>query len=86
MVVGTLVFAIEALYYFVARLLHYQTYRITGSLGLAALLFSSHSISPATQRGALHRDAEPQQSNRPPPDEHKNRSGHDANDFVAERG
>jgi sigma-B regulation protein RsbU (phosphoserine phosphatase) len=40
MVVGTLVFAIEALYYFVARLLHYQTYRITGSLGLAALLFS----------------------------------------------
>jgi len=40
MVVGTLVFAIEALYYFVAHLLHYQTYRITGSLGLAALLFS----------------------------------------------
>jgi phosphoserine phosphatase RsbU/P len=40
MVVGTLVFAIEALYFNVARLLHYQTYRITGSLGLAALLFS----------------------------------------------
>ena len=40
MVVGTLVFAIEALYFSVARLLHYQTYRITGSLGLAALLFS----------------------------------------------
>ena len=33
MVVGTLVFAIEALYFNVARLLHYQTYRITGSLG-----------------------------------------------------
>jgi sigma-B regulation protein RsbU (phosphoserine phosphatase) len=40
MVVGTLVFAIEALYYFIAQLLHYHTYRITGSLGLAALLFS----------------------------------------------
>jgi sigma-B regulation protein RsbU (phosphoserine phosphatase) len=39
-VVGTLIFAMEALYYNVARLLHYQTYRITGSLGLAALLFS----------------------------------------------
>ena len=40
MVVGTLVFAVEGLYYSVARLLHYQTYRITGSMGLAALLFA----------------------------------------------
>ncbi len=39
-VVGTLIFALEALYFTVARLLHYQTYRITGSLGLAFLLFS----------------------------------------------
>jgi hypothetical protein len=33
MVVGTLVFAIEAQYFNVARVLHYQMYRITGSLG-----------------------------------------------------
>jgi sigma-B regulation protein RsbU (phosphoserine phosphatase) len=40
MVVGTLVFATDALYFNVARLFHYQIYRITGSVGLAALLFS----------------------------------------------
>ena len=40
MIVGTLVFATDALYFNVARLFHYQIYRITGSLGLAALLFS----------------------------------------------
>ena len=39
-VVGTLVFALEGLYFTVARLLHHQTNRITGSLGLAALLFA----------------------------------------------
>jgi sigma-B regulation protein RsbU (phosphoserine phosphatase) len=40
MIVGTLVFAADALFFNLARLFHYQTYRITGSLGLAALLFS----------------------------------------------
>jgi len=40
MVVGTLVFAADALYFNVARLFHYPAYRITGSVGLAALLFS----------------------------------------------
>jgi phosphoserine phosphatase RsbU/P len=40
MVVGTLVFATDALYFNLARLFHYQVYRITGSVGLAALLFS----------------------------------------------
>jgi phosphoserine phosphatase RsbU/P len=39
-VAGTLIFAMEALYFNIARLLHYQVYRITGTLGLAALLFS----------------------------------------------
>jgi phosphoserine phosphatase RsbU/P len=39
-VVGTLVFGIEALYYSLSFVLHYQTWRITGSLGLAVLLFS----------------------------------------------
>jgi uncharacterized membrane protein YgdD (TMEM256/DUF423 family) len=42
MVVGTLVFAGEALYFSLSRLLHYHspTTRLTGSLGLAVLLFS----------------------------------------------
>jgi sigma-B regulation protein RsbU (phosphoserine phosphatase) len=40
MVVGTLVFALEALYFNLARLFHYQPPRITGSLGLAVLLCS----------------------------------------------
>ena len=40
MVVGTLVFAADALYFNVARLFNYPAYRITGSVGLAALLFS----------------------------------------------
>jgi sigma-B regulation protein RsbU (phosphoserine phosphatase) len=40
MVVGTLVFATDALYFNLARLFHYPAYRITGSVGLAALLFS----------------------------------------------
>jgi sigma-B regulation protein RsbU (phosphoserine phosphatase) len=40
MVVGTLVFATDALYFNLARLFHYPVYRITGSVGLAALLFS----------------------------------------------
>jgi phosphoserine phosphatase RsbU/P len=40
MVIGTLVFATDALYFNVARLFNYPAYRITGSLGLAALLFS----------------------------------------------
>jgi len=42
MVVGTLVFAAEALYFSLSRLLHYHTptTRLTGSLGLAVLLFS----------------------------------------------
>jgi phosphoserine phosphatase RsbU/P len=39
-VVGTLIFAIESLYYNLSFVFHYQTWRITGSLGLAALLFS----------------------------------------------
>ncbi len=38
MVVGTLVFAIEAIHFSISRALHYQTWPITGSLGLAALL------------------------------------------------
>jgi sigma-B regulation protein RsbU (phosphoserine phosphatase) len=37
---GTLIFAIEALYYTLSFVFHYQTWRITGSLGLAVLLFS----------------------------------------------
>jgi sigma-B regulation protein RsbU (phosphoserine phosphatase) len=42
MIVGTLVFAAEALYYSLSPLLHYHTptSRFTGSLGLAVLLFS----------------------------------------------
>jgi sigma-B regulation protein RsbU (phosphoserine phosphatase) len=40
MVVGTFVFAVEALHFSVSRALNYQTWPITGSLGLAALLFS----------------------------------------------
>jgi sigma-B regulation protein RsbU (phosphoserine phosphatase) len=40
MIIGTLVFATDALYFNVARLFHYPAYRITGSVGLAALLFS----------------------------------------------
>lgn len=42
MVVGTLVFAAEALYFNLSRLLHYHTptTRLTGSLGLAVLLCS----------------------------------------------
>ena len=42
MVVGTLAFAAEALYFSLSRLLHYHTptTRFTGSLGLAVLLFS----------------------------------------------
>ena len=42
MVVGTLVFAAEALYFSLSRLLHYHTptTRLTGSLGFAVLLFS----------------------------------------------
>jgi sigma-B regulation protein RsbU (phosphoserine phosphatase) len=42
MIVGTLVFAAEALYYSLSRFLHYHTpaTRITGSLGFAVLLFS----------------------------------------------
>jgi sigma-B regulation protein RsbU (phosphoserine phosphatase) len=40
MIAGTLVFANEALYFSVAHLLRYPTYRITGSLALATLLFS----------------------------------------------
>jgi sigma-B regulation protein RsbU (phosphoserine phosphatase) len=39
-VVGTLVFALEALYFNVVSALHYRTAPITGALGLAALLFS----------------------------------------------
>jgi sigma-B regulation protein RsbU (phosphoserine phosphatase) len=39
-VVGTLVFAVEALYYNLSFVFHYQTWRITDPLGLAALLFS----------------------------------------------
>ena len=37
---GTLIFAIEALYYTLSFVFHYQTWRTTGSLGLAVLLFS----------------------------------------------
>jgi sigma-B regulation protein RsbU (phosphoserine phosphatase) len=40
MIIGTLVFATDALYFNLARIFNYHTYRITGSLGLAALLFS----------------------------------------------
>lgn len=40
MVVGTLVFALEALYFNLARPLHYHTTRPTGTFGLAVLLFS----------------------------------------------
>ncbi len=42
MLVGTLVFAVEALYFSLSRLLHFHTptTRLTGSLGLAVLLFS----------------------------------------------
>jgi sigma-B regulation protein RsbU (phosphoserine phosphatase) len=39
-VTGTMIFALEALYFNIARLMHYQLYRITGTIGLAALLFS----------------------------------------------
>jgi phosphoserine phosphatase RsbU/P len=40
MIAGTLVFANEALYFSVAHLFRHPTYRITGSLALATLLFS----------------------------------------------
>ena len=40
MVVGTLIFAIEALYYYVSLFFHFQIWRITGSLSLGALFFS----------------------------------------------
>jgi len=40
MVVGTLVFAIEALHFNLSRAFHYPTWRVTGSLGLAVFLFS----------------------------------------------
>jgi len=39
-VIGTLVFALEALYFNLANTLHVRTYPITGSLGFAALLFA----------------------------------------------
>ena len=39
-VIGTLAFALEALYFNVCRAFHYPTAPITGSLGLAILLFS----------------------------------------------
>jgi sigma-B regulation protein RsbU (phosphoserine phosphatase) len=39
-VAGTLIFALEGLYYNLSRVLHYQTTQITGSLAFAALLFS----------------------------------------------
>jgi phosphoserine phosphatase RsbU/P len=47
-VAGTMIFAVEALYFNIARLLHYPLYRITGSMGLAALLFSLGYV--ATQK------------------------------------
>jgi len=40
LVVGTLVFATEALYFNLSLALHYKTWRITGTLGFAALLFA----------------------------------------------
>jgi sigma-B regulation protein RsbU (phosphoserine phosphatase) len=40
MVFGTLIFALEALHYYLSFFFHYQTWRITGSLGLGALFFS----------------------------------------------
>src|SRR5271170_1874504 len=40
MIIGTLVFATDALFFNLARIFNYHAYRITGSLGLAALLFS----------------------------------------------
>jgi phosphoserine phosphatase RsbU/P len=40
MVVGTLVFALEALHFNLSRAFHYPTWRVTGSLGLAVFLFS----------------------------------------------
>ncbi len=62
MVVGTLVFAIEALHFSVSRALHYQTWPITGSLGLAALLFSfgyiAVQIALASERRLLSIESE----------------------------
>lgn len=55
MAVGTLVFAIEALYFSVSRALHYQTWPITGSLGLAALLFSFGYIAVQIALASEHR-------------------------------
>jgi len=40
MVFGTLIFALEALHYYLSFFFHYQTWRIMGSLGLGALFFS----------------------------------------------
>jgi sigma-B regulation protein RsbU (phosphoserine phosphatase) len=40
MVVGTLVFAIEALHFNLSRAFHYPIWRVSGSLGLAVFLFS----------------------------------------------
>jgi sigma-B regulation protein RsbU (phosphoserine phosphatase) len=57
MVVGTLVFALEALYFNLSQVLHYQTWRITGSLGLAILLLSfgyvAVQIAMASERRLL---------------------------------
>ena len=61
-VVGTLVFAIEALYYSLSFVFHYETWRITGSLGLAALLFSfgyvAVQIALASERRLLSIESE----------------------------
>jgi sigma-B regulation protein RsbU (phosphoserine phosphatase) len=57
LVVGTLFFALEALYFNVSHLLHYQTNRVTSSLGLAVLLFSfgyvAAQIAMASERRLL---------------------------------
>jgi phosphoserine phosphatase RsbU/P len=48
MLVGTLVFGMEALYFILSQALHYPTWRITGSLGLAILLFSFGYVAVQT--------------------------------------
>jgi phosphoserine phosphatase RsbU/P len=54
-VVGTLVFAVEALYFNLSSLLHYQTTRVTGSLGLAVLLFSLGYVAVQIALGSERR-------------------------------
>ncbi len=62
MVVGTLVFAIEALHFNLSRAFHYPTWRVTGSLGLAVFLlafgYSAVQIALQSERRLLSIESE----------------------------